>query len=43
MASDQQQAYCPVCERETEVESTVPWQEDICANCGNSIPGSDGS
>jgi len=40
VAHDQQQreAYCPVCDQETVVEITVPWQDDICTNCRNSIP-----
>jgi hypothetical protein len=31
-------AYCPHCGRQCETISTVPWQDDICSECNNSIP-----
>ncbi len=30
-------AYCPDCEEEQEIRSTVPWQPDICTVCGANI------
>jgi DNA-directed RNA polymerase subunit RPC12/RpoP len=26
--------WCPNCDREVEVVKTVPWQPDVCSNCG---------
>jgi hypothetical protein len=31
-------AYCPRCETLCPVVKTVSWQDDICAECGSSIP-----
>lgn len=34
-------AYCPYCDQEQDLISTVPWQPNTCAVCGN--PLDDGS
>lgn len=36
---NQRKRFCPVCEAETTVRVTVPWQDDLCRGCHNSIPG----
>lgn len=30
--------YCPICDAETTVKKTVPWQNDVCTTCANPIP-----
>ncbi len=29
--------YCPNCDAERPVRRTVPWQSDLCAECGGDI------
>jgi len=30
--------YCPICDTESTVKKTVPWQDDVCTTCANPIP-----
>ncbi|GAD52146.1 hypothetical protein MBEHAL_0906 [Halarchaeum acidiphilum MH1-52-1] len=30
--------YCPRCDAERTIRVTVPWQDDICTECYNSVP-----
>jgi len=30
-------AYCPNCDTEREVRITVPWQADLCLQCGENV------
>lgn len=29
--------WCPKCGREVEVVKTVPWQPDVCKDCGADV------
>lgn len=36
--SETQDGYCPYCDCMTTHVQTVPWQQNICAECGNDLP-----
>ena len=31
------EAYCPTCDTEQGIQTTVPWQPDLCTVCGTDI------
>ena len=36
--TDRDEQYCPFCDEEKEVIKTVPWQDNLCVECRQSIP-----
>lgn len=39
MAGDQDTTFCDYCGEQQSIVETVPWQADVCAECGNDIEG----
>ncbi|WP_256547921.1 hypothetical protein [Halovivax gelatinilyticus] len=33
----EQLAFCPQCNEERPIRTTVPWQADFCVDCGTDI------
>jgi len=39
VSEEQERAYCPRCETQRVVVETVPWQSNMCKECGAPIGG----